>query len=186
MAVGFGAVLAVVGGCSDDSSTGPLALPTSSAVDRPAVTTIDLTLDGTAVDLGDATLKCYDHEGHLMVEAFNADDPDASHFLMDYYRDEVSLSIGVEGGESGVFRFEPGAEGQTAEVTRDGDEVTVSGTISGSSAESAPRPFTIDARCAEFFDTPPDSSKLDTAPSIPATCPGGEVLCFLEGNRAGR
>lgn len=183
VAVGVGAaLLSVVSGCSDDKSTGstePTGQPTERD-DKPA-TTIDLTLNGEPVDLTGATPKCYDHEGHLMVEAHNADDPDASHFLMDYYQDEVALGIGVRGGQPDLFRYEQGKNGQTAEVTRDGDSVSVTGTIGVSLDDStAPQPFTITAHCAKFFDTPPDSSKVETSelPGIPASCPPGEVLCI--------
>ena len=186
-AVGVGAaLLLVVGGCSDDASTesGESTGPVVESNEEPAVTTVDLTLNGESVDLGDATLKCYDYDGHLMVEAHNADDPEATHFLMDYYQDNVALSIGVRGGEPDLFRYEEGEGGQTAEVTRDGDSVSVEGTIGVGGGSSGPQPFTIEAQCAEFFDTPPDSSKVDPSelPSIPASCPPGQALCIPDGN----
>jgi len=181
------ALLLVVSGCSDDTSTesGETLGQATETTDKPAVTTIDLTLNGEPVDLTGATLKCYDHEGHLAVEAHNADDPDASHFLMDYYQDNVALSIGVPDGQPDLFRYEEGKNGQTAEVTRDGNSVSVDGTIGVSLDDSTePQPFTINADCAEFFDTPPDSSKVESSdlPSVPSSCPPGEVLCIPEGN----
>jgi hypothetical protein len=179
------ALLLVVGGCSDDTSSeaNDTLGQATETTDAPAVTTIDLTVDGEAVELTDSVLKCYDHEGHLSVEAHNADDPDASHFLMDYYQDSVSLSIGVRDGQPDLFVYEEGTNGQTAEVTRDGDSVTVDGTIAAA-GDSEPRPFTIDAQCAEFVDTPPDSSKVDPdeMPSIPGSCPPGQALCIPDGN----
>jgi hypothetical protein len=177
--VSLGAALVlVVSGCSDDE---PAATAPTGGSDTPSVTTVELTLDGQSVDLGDSVLKCYDHEGHLMVEAHNAEDPDGSHFLMDYYEDRVSLSVGVQDGDS--YQYEQGKDGQTAEVTRDGTSVSVTGKIGGvTSGSGAPQPFSIDASCAKFFDTPPDSSKVDPSelPSIPSTCPPGQAVCIPE------
>ncbi|MCT2582455.1 lipoprotein LpqH [Actinophytocola gossypii] len=180
--VGVGAALLLaVSGCSDDTSADPVGQVTETT-DEPAVTTIELTVGGEPVELTDSVSTCYDHEGHLMVEAYNADDPDASHFLMDHYQDTVSLSIGVRDGE--LFRYEEGANGQTAEVSRDGNSVTVDGTIGVSGDSSEPRAFTIDAECAEFVDSPPDSSKVDPGelPSIPGSCPPGQAVCIPDGN----
>jgi hypothetical protein len=84
-----------------------------------------------------------------------------------------------------VFEYEQGKGGQTAKVTRDGDSVSVTGTIRVAFDDStAPQPFSITARCAEFFNTPPDSSKVDSSdmPSIPSSCPPGEVVCYPGGN----
>jgi hypothetical protein len=185
VAAGVGAaLLLVVSGCSDDKSTESADQPTAST-DKPAATTIDLTLNGAPVDLTGAASKCYDYQGHLMVEARNADDPEASHFLIDYYRDEVALSIGVRGGDPDLFEYEQGKGGQAAEVTRDGDSVSAKGTIGVALNDTAaPQPFTITARCAKFFDTPPDSSKVGSSelPSIPSTCPAGEAVCIPGGN----
>lgn len=176
--VGVGvALLLVMSGCSERTSAEP--------TDAPAETTIDVTIDGEPVDLAGATSKCYDHEGHLMVEAYDADDPDASHFLADYYHDEVALSIGVRGGDPDLFEYEQDKSGQSAEVERDGDKVSVTGTIGVALDDTTPpRPFTIKASCARFFDTPPDSSKVGSSelPSIPVTCPPGEAVCIPGGN----
>jgi len=181
VAVSLGAALTlIVSGCSDSESTDPAGQSAGNS-NKPGVTTVNLTLDGQQVDLIGAALKCYDYEDHLMVEAHNAPDPDASHFLMDYYQNKVALSIGVRGGNPDLFEYEQGKSGQTAKVTRDGDSVSVTGTIGVALADSkAPQPFSITASCAKFFNTPPDSSKVDSSdlPSIPATCPSGEVLCY--------
>jgi len=185
VAVSLGAALVlIVSGCSDSKSADS-AGPSPESSDKPAVTTIDLTLNGQPVDLTGATSKCYDYEGHLMVEARNAADPDASHFLMDYYRDEVALSIGVRDGDPDLFEYEQGERGQTAKVKRDGDSVSATGTIGVALNDStAPQPFSITASCAKFFNTPPDSSKVDSSdlPSIPSSCPPGEVVCYPGGN----
>jgi hypothetical protein len=94
--VSLGAALALgVSGCSDIKSTDSVGLSAGDS-DKPSVTTVDLRLNGEPVDLTGAVSKCYDYEGHLMVEVRNADDPDASHFLMDYYQEKVALSIGFE------------------------------------------------------------------------------------------
>jgi hypothetical protein len=182
-AVGLAAALTLmVSGCS--SRAADSAGPSAGSPDKPAVTTVDLTLNDQPVDLSGAALKCYDYEEHLMVEADNASDPDASHFLMDYYHDEVALSIGVQGGKPDLFEYEQGKGGQTAKVTRDGDSVSVTGMIGVALDEStAPQPFSITASCAKFFNTPPDSSKADSSelPSIPATCPPGEAVCIPGG-----
>lgn len=186
--VGAGAVVALallLSGCSDDGggdSGGSLGDPlgggeTTEEQAAPEETTIDLTVGGQDVDLSGATLKCYDFEDHLMVEA-NTDDPDASHFLMDNYNDSVSLSLTVEGGQPGVYSQEEG--GVSAEVTRTDNSVSVTGTIDG----DEPVEFSIEASCSEFFETPPDSSKVDGsggAPSIPSSCPPGEVVCIPGG-----
>lgn len=165
-------LLSFVSGCSDDTTAAPTGQSGGDA-DKPAVTTIELTVGGESVDLSGTTQKCYDHDGHLMVEAYNADDPDASHFLVDSHQGTVTLSIGVQDGPSGVF--EDGKDGQSAEVTRNGDSVSVTGTIEAD-------PLTIDADCAEFVDTPPDSSKVDSSqlPSIPSSCPAGQAVCIPE------
>ena len=177
------ALLLVVSGCSDAGSAESFGQ--SAGSDTPATTTVALSLNGAAVDLSGAMQKCYDHEGHLMVEAYNADEPESSHFLMDDYQGKVALSIGVRGGESGVFEYEPDKNGQSAKVARDGDSVSASGTIGVAQDDTAaPQKFKITARCAKFFDTPPDSSKVDTSevPSIPSTCPAGEAVCIPGGN----
>jgi len=185
VAAGLGAAfLLLVSGCSGDKpavSTGQPAEPSAKA----AVTTVELTLNGQPVDLSGATLKCYDYQGHLMVEANNATGSDASHFLLDDYRDAVALSIGVQGGQSGVFEYEAGKSGQAAEVRRDGDSISATGTIGAALDDSAaPQPFTITANCAEFVNTPPDSSKIDSSavPSISSSCPPGQAVCLPEGN----
>lgn len=191
--VGAGAVVAlalVLSGCSDDGDSGsgefgqPVAETTEEGSGAPQATTIDLTVDGQTVDLGDATLKCYDFEGHLMVEAHNAADSDASHFLMDDYQDSVSLSIGVQDGLSGVFEYDQGNGGLNAEATRKDHSVTVTGTIEESDT-AEPVEFSIEASCAEFVETPPDSSKVGEGDSdltsIPSTCPPGEVVCIPGG-----
>jgi lipoprotein antigen len=177
------ALLLVVSGCSSEDSAEPFGR--SAGSDKPATTTVDLSLNGEAVDLSGAAQKCYDHEGHLMVEAYNADEPESSHFLMDDYQGKVALSIGVRGGESGVFEYEPDKDGQSAKVTRDGDSVSATGTIGVAQDDTAdPQEFKITARCAKFVDTPPDSSKVDPSdvPSIPSTCPAGEAVCIPGGN----
>jgi hypothetical protein len=166
-------------GCSGDSDS---PQPTGEA-DKPSVTTVDLTLNDQPVELGDAALKCYDYEGHLMVEAYDADDLEATHFLMDYYENNVSLNIGVRDGD--LFTFEEGKNGQSAEVDRNGATVSVTGTIGVNSSDSAePQPFSIKANCAEFVNTPPDSSKVDSSglPGAPSTCPPGQAVCFPEDN----
>lgn len=176
------ALLLVVSGCSGGDSADPFG---QSGSDTPATTTVTLSLNGEAVDLSGAMQKCYDHEGHLMVEAYNPDEPESSHFLMDDYQGKVALSIGVQGGESGVYEYEPDKDGQSAKVTRDGDSVSATGTIGVAQDDTAdPQEFKITARCAKFFDTPPDSSKVDTSevPSIPSTCPAGEAVCIPGGN----
>jgi len=129
-------------------------------------------------------LKCYDYEDHLMVEAHNADDLEATGFLMDYYENNVNLSIGVQGGDPDQFRYEEGTDGQTAEVTRDGASVTITGKIGAAGGSGAPQRFEIAANCAEFFNTPPDSSKVDPSdlPSVPSSCPAGQPLCIPEDN----
>ncbi|GAB3468795.1 hypothetical protein GCM10027436_84980 [Actinophytocola sediminis] len=172
----------IVSGCSDRAATDSAGQPAGED-NQPAVTTIDVTVNDQPVDLTGAESKCYDHEGHLSVEAYDPDDSDVSHFLMDYYQNEVALSISVQGGDPDLFQYEPGTDGQTAKVTRDGDSVSVTGTI-GVADSSDPRPFSITANCAKFFDTPPDSSKVDSSdlPSIPSTCPPGEIVCYQDGN----
>jgi Mycobacterium 19 kDa lipoprotein antigen len=123
------------------------------------VTTVDLTLNAQPVDLAGAALKCYDFQGHLMVEAYNSADREATHFLMDYYQNQVSLSIGVRGGHPDLYDYEQGKAGQAATVTRNGNSVSVTGTIGVALNDTTPpRPFAIKANCAKFFDTPPDSS----------------------------
>ncbi len=171
----------IMSGCSDGDSPESAGQPTA---DKPSVTTIDLTLNDQSVDLGDAVVKCYDYEDHLMVEAHNPDDFEATGFLMDYYENNVNLSIGVRGGDPDQFRYEEGADGQTAEVTRDGAEVTITGKIGAAGGSDAPQRFEISANCAEFHNTPPDSSKVDPSdmPSIPSTCPPGQAVCIPEGN----
>lgn len=177
VAVSLGtALMLIMSGCSDDAAVQP-----AGDFDKPSVTTVDLTLDDQPVDLTGAALKCYDHEGHLMVEAYNADDPDASHFLMDYYENNVALSIGVRDGDPDLFDYEEGKSGQTAKVTRDGASVSVTGMIGVALSDSeAPRSFSITASCAEFFNTPPDSSKVDSSdlPGVPGSCPPGQAVCF--------
>jgi hypothetical protein len=184
VAVSLGAALAlIVSGCSDGGPTDS-AGQSSGSPDKPNVTTVDLTLDGKPVDLTGAALKCYDYEEHLMVEAHNATDSDASHFLMDYYQNNVALSIGVRGGNPDLFEYEEDKNGQTAKVTRDGASVSITGTIGEALSDSAtPQPFSITASCAKFFNTPPDSSKVDSSdmPSIPSSCPPGEVVCIPGG-----
>lgn len=170
VAVGV-AVLLAVSGCSDDA-------PNEQAADtgKPSATTIELTLAGEQVELADApSKKCYDHEGHLAVEAYDPADPDAARLLMDYYQENASLSIHV-GGES-VNNYDQDAAEQDIKVTRDGASVSVTGTIG-----EASQPFEIAADCAEFFDTPPDSSKVDPSdtPSIPSSCPAGQAVCIPE------
>ncbi|HEY0619917.1 MAG TPA: lipoprotein LpqH [Kribbella sp.] len=181
VAVSLGAALTlIVSGCSDRKSTDSAGQSAGNS-DKPSVTTVNLTLNDQPVDLTGAALKCYDYEGHLMVEAHNAPDPDASHFLMDYYQNKVALSIGVRGGDPDLFEYEQGKSGQTAKVTRDGDSVSVTGTIGVALSDStAPQPFSITASCAKFFNTPPDSSKVDSSglPSIPASCPPGQAVCL--------
>lgn len=170
VAVGV-AVLLAVSGCSDDAPNEQAA-----GADKPSATTIELNLDGEQVDLADATSKkCYDHEGHLAVEAYDPADPDASRLLMDYYQESASLSIHV-GGES-VDNYDQDAAEQDIKVTRDDVSVSVTGTIGPAS-----QPFEIAADCAEFFDTPPDSSKVDPSdmPSIPSSCPAGQAVCIPE------
>ena len=179
VAVSLGAALVLfVSGCSDSE---PADSAGQSDPNTPDVTTVELTLNGQPVELTDAASKCYDYEEHLMVEAYNADDPDASHFLMDYYQDKVALSIGVRDGEPNLFEYEQGKDGQSAKVKRDGDSVSVTGTIGVALDDSSdPQPFSITASCAKFFNTPPDSSKVDESdlPSIPSSCPPGEVVCY--------
>lgn len=171
------ALMLVMSGCSDSESSGSEAPPAGDA-DKPSVTTIDLTLNDQPIDLADAALKCYDYEGHLIVEAHNADDPDASHFLMDYYENNVALSIGVRDGDPDLFEYEQGKDGQTAEVTRDGASVSVTGTIGVALSDSdAPQSFSIAASCAEFFNTPPDGSKVDPS-DLPTSCPPGQAVCL--------
>lgn len=183
-AVGLGAALVLVmSGCSDGEPTDSGGQATGEA-DKPSVTTIELTLNDQPVELDDAVLKCYDYEGHLMVEAHNADDSEASHFLMDYHENNVALSIGVRDGEPDSFQYEQGQDGQTAEVTRDGASVSVTGKIGAAGGSAAPQRFEISASCAEFFNTPPDSSKVDPSdlPSDSSSCPPGQALCIPEDN----
>lgn len=153
--VGLAAALAA--GCSDGETSGA-PQQTGAGADTPSATTVTLTLNSQKVELGVATLKCYDFEGHLSVEALNRE---GAHFLMDYYNNEVALSIGLPGAEPDMFIYEPGKDGQHATVTHDGSSVTIDGTIAASgNYTEAPRPFTIKAQCAKFFATPPDSSKV--------------------------
>ncbi len=171
------ALMLVMSGCSDSESTDS-AGQSSGDSDKPSVTTVDLTLNDQPVDLADAALKCYDYEGHLMVEAHDADDPDASHFLMDYYENNVALSIGVRDGDPDLFEYEHGKDGQTAKVTRDGASVSVTGTIGVALSDSEdPQSFSIAASCAEFFNTPPDGSKVDPS-DLPTSCPPGQAVCL--------
>lgn len=147
----------VASGCSDSESTDS----SDKAAVAPKVTTVDLTLDSQPVDLADAALKCYDFEGHLMVEAYNKGDQDATHFLMDYYNKEVSLSIGVNGAQPDLYEYTPGKPQQSATVTHDDSSVSVTGTIGVALDDTTPpRPFSIKASCAEFVNTPPDSSTV--------------------------
>jgi hypothetical protein len=175
-------VVLVVSGCSDSGSSDSSDSSGDSGATSagPTATTVDLTLDGQPVDLAGATLKCYDYQGHVMVEAHDPADSAATHFLLDSHGNNVTLSIGVQGGLSGVYEFAQGQAGQTATVTRDGDSVSATGTIDDT---TPPKPFSITARCAKFFDTPPDSSKVDSSelPSIPASCPPGEAVCLPGG-----
>src|ERR1700754_738406 len=122
------AVVLVASGCSDSDSAGS---PDSSgnAAEAPTDTTIDVTVDSQPVDLGDAALKCYDFEGHLMVEAFKKGDQDATHFLMDYYKDEVALSIGIKGAQPDLYEYTPGKPQQSATVRHDDHSVSVTGMI---------------------------------------------------------
>lgn len=149
-------LVVLASGCSD----GTPGDWSKKAGSTPSTTTIELTLDKQPIELAGPTFKCYDHEGHLSVEAFDPADREATHFLMDYYRDNVALSIGIRGNPD-LYSYEQGKSGQTATVRRDGNSVSVTGTI-GESFDSStpPKPFSIEADCAEFVDTPPDSSKV--------------------------
>src|SRR5262245_6273300 len=148
-------VVAIVSGCSDDADS------SDKSADAPSVTTIDVTLDSQPVDLAGAALKCYDFQGHLMVEAYDKADRDATHFLMDYYNKQVSLSIGVKGGQPDLFEYTPGKPKQSATVEHDGSSVTVTGNIGVALDDTTPpKPFSIKASCAKFFATPPDSSAI--------------------------
>jgi hypothetical protein len=103
---------------------------------------------------------------------------------MDYYQNKVALSIGVRGGQPDLFEYEQGKSGQTAKVTRDGDSVSATGTIGVALADSkVPQPFSITASCAEFFNTPPDSSKVESSdlPSIPTSCAPDVAVCYPGG-----
>ena len=146
------ALILAVSGCSDAAS---------KTADAPKSTTIELTMDSQPVNLSGAAQKCYDFEGHLMVEAYDKADQDATHFLMDYYKNEVALSIGVKGGHPDLFEYTPGKPKQSATVTRDGNAVSITGTIGVALDDTTPpKPFSIKASCAEFVDTPPDSSSI--------------------------
>jgi lipoprotein antigen len=154
---GISAALIVgIGGCSDDKSAG-----SDESADTPTVTTIDLTLGSQPVDLADAAMKCYDHEGHLSLEAFKKDDREATHFLMDYFKNEVGLSIGIKGAQPDLYEYTPGKPKQSAKVTRDGNSVTVTGMIGVALDDTTPpKPFSIKADCSEFVDSAPDSSGI--------------------------
>jgi hypothetical protein len=148
-------LVAVTSGCSERSSDDSSAKPENA----PSVTTIDLTLDSQPVDLAGTAVKCYDYQGHLMVEAYDKADQDSTHFLMDYYNKEVALSIGIKGGQPDLYEYTPGK--QSATVTRDDHSVSVAGTIGVALDDTTPpKPFSIKADCAEFVNTPPDSSSV--------------------------
>lgn len=150
------AAIVLVAGCSGNSGA-PVA------AGWPAVTTISLTLNGEAVNLAGLSQKCYDYQGHLTLEAYNPANSSSSSFLMDYYNNGVSLSIGIQGGSPGSYDFQAGQNGQNAAVTRHGNSVSVSGKIGVALDDTAPlAPFSIQAECAKFFNTPPDSSYVGT------------------------
>lgn len=96
-----------------------------------------------------------------MFEAFDKADRDATHFLMDYYNKQVALSIGVKGAQSHLYEYTEGKPEQSATVTRKDHAVSVAGTIGVALDDTTPaKPFSIEADCAEFVDTPPDSSSI--------------------------
>jgi hypothetical protein len=142
----------VVSGCSDDATSGT---PRKSS----DVTTVELTLKDQPIDLSGATLKCYDFEGHVSVEASDKD-PEATHFLMDYFNNAVSLSIQVKGADPDLYDLDTTKPGQSAVAKRDGDTVTVTGMIGVALSDDPPSKFSITAHCAKFFATPPDSSAV--------------------------
>ena len=149
--VGLAATLAlVVSGCSDDETAGT---PQTSS----DVTTVELTLKGQPIDLTGTTLKCYDFEGHVSVEASNKD-AEGTHFLMDYFNNGVSFSVQVKGFDPDLYDLDTTRPGQSAVAKRDGNTVTVNGMVGVSLSDDPPSKFTITAHCAKFFATPPDSS----------------------------
>lgn len=157
------AAVVVVSGCS---SSGGVSAATSGASSAPAVTIITLDLNGESVNLAGLSQKCYDYQGHLMLEAYNPANSNASNFLMDYYHDGVSLSIGIQGGNPDDYDYQAGQNGQSATVTRNGNSVSVTGKIGVALDDTTPpAPFSIKAQCAKFFDTPPDSSNVGTSGS---------------------
>ena len=140
----------VISGCSDDATAGT---PQQSS----DVTTVELTLKDQPIDLSGTTLKCYDFEGHVSVEA-SGKDPEGTHFLMDYFNNGVSLSIQVKGMDPDLYDLDTTKPGQTAAAKRDGTTVTVNGMIGVALSDDPPSKFSITAHCAKFFATPPDSS----------------------------
>ena len=165
-AAAMAAAIVMVGGCSENSGT-PVAA--TGAPGWPAATTISLTLNGNPVTLAGLSQKCYDYQGHLMLEAYNPANSNASNFLMDYYHNGVSLSIGIQGESPGSYDFQAGQNGQSAVVTRDGNAVSVSGKIGVALDDTVPPvPFSINAECAKFFNAPPDSSDVGGTPGTAA------------------
>jgi hypothetical protein len=149
---GLAAALAVgLSACSDDATEGS-PQPSSD------VTTIDLTLKDQPIDLSGATLTCYDFEGHLSLEA-SGKDAEATHFLMDFYNNGVSLSIHIKGSQPDLYDYDPTKSGQNAVAKRDGNIVTVTGMIGVSLDDTTPpSKFSITADCGKFVNTPPGSS----------------------------
>jgi Mycobacterium 19 kDa lipoprotein antigen len=154
---GLATTLVAASGCSGDTPADRSEKSSGGA----RSTTIELTVDDQPVDLANATPKCYDYQGHLVLEAYNAADREDTYFLLDFYRDEVTLGIGIRNGQRDHYQYEEGKAGQSATVERDGDSVSVTGTIAATDdSGTPPTPFSIEADCAKFFDTPPDSSKV--------------------------
>lgn len=141
----------VLSGCSDDRTTG------SPQADSD-VTTVELTLNEQPIDLSAARLTCYDFEGHMMVEAATKDDQ-ATHFLMDYFNNGISLSIHVNGAHPDLYEYEQDRNGQSAAARRDGNTVSVAGTIGVALDDTTPpAKFAIAARCGKFVNSPPGSA----------------------------
>lgn len=155
------ALVTTASGCSDKKLTDSSPpKKTSETPAAPSVTTIALTLNDQPVDLTGATLKCYDFEGHVSVEARDSADTDKTRFLMDYFNNSVALSVHIQGGQPDLYEYEQGKGSQTATFKRDGNAVVVTGTIGVALDDTTPpKPFSITANCAKFFATPPDSSR---------------------------
>ena len=167
------AAVIMVSGCYGNSSA-------------PAATTISLTVNGNSVTLAGLSQKCYDYQGHLMLEAWDPANSNTSNFLMDYYQNGVSLSIGIRGGSPPNYDYQAGQNGQSAVVTRNGNTVSVSGIIGVALDDTKPPvPFSIKAECAKFFNTPPDSSYVGTPGTGPNGGQGGPAVTMPSDSSGG-